>query len=306
MYSPNRITGQWRAHGRYITRESVTQRQEARVFGDQGEVVAPPEVLDRWQKAGDPRLWKMIISPEFGERIDLKQLTGDLMRKLEKDLDTRLEWVAIPHCNTEHPHVHVALRGIKADGSPLHLKREYIRYGIRSIAEDLCTGQIGHRNQVDAMMAERREIQEPRYTSLDRTIKQGNAAGQVNGSDDAGHFIVRRNVNGAARCEFARIREQHIAARLIVLQKMGLAELGSDPQSAESSAEEIRCRQHERLSCWQIWHEHKPQSGRRKRNSALWSNRLDTNIVVVRSIRYLPQPQRIKEQSECKTRSVRS
>ena len=224
MYSPNRTTGQWRAHGRYITRDSVMQGHEAAAIGNQGEVFAPPEVLDRWQKAGDPRLWKMIISPEFGERIDLNRLTRDLMGRMEKDLDTRLEWLAVPHFNTEHPHVHVAMRGIKADGSPLDLNREYIRKGIRSIAEDLCTGQIGHRNEVDAMTAERREVQECRYTSLDRMINRANGSGRVNGSDDAGHFIVRRNVNGAACGEFAMIREQHIAARLIALQKMGLAE----------------------------------------------------------------------------------
>jgi hypothetical protein len=40
------------------------------VFGHQAEGVALADVLDRWQKASD-RLWKMIISPEFGERIDL-------------------------------------------------------------------------------------------------------------------------------------------------------------------------------------------------------------------------------------------
>jgi len=224
MYSPNRTTGQWRAHGRYIARDSVTQGHEVGAFGDQGERVAPPDVLDRWQKAGDPRLWKMIVSPEFGERLDLNQLTRDLMRKMEKDLGTRLEWVAVPHFNTEHPHVHVALRGIKADGSPLNLNREYIRNGIRSIAEDRCTRQIGHRNQVDAMTAERREIQECRYTSLDRMINRTNVACQVEGSDNAGHFVVRRNAKGAAPGEFAKIREKHITARLIVLQKMGLAE----------------------------------------------------------------------------------
>jgi hypothetical protein len=115
------------------------------------------------------------------------------------------------------------LRGIKADGSPLDLKREYIRNGIRSIAEDLCTRQIGHRNQMDAMEAERREIQECRYTSLDRIINRSNAARQIDQSDGLSHFVVRRDMN-AARGEFAKIREQHIAARLIVLQKMGLAE----------------------------------------------------------------------------------
>ena len=70
--------------------------------------------------------------------------------------------------------------GSKLTDRPLDLNREYIRNGIRSIAEDLCTGQIGHRNQVDAMTAERREVQECRYTSLDRMINRANAvrAGQ--------------------------------------------------------------------------------------------------------------------------------
>jgi hypothetical protein len=114
MYSPNRTTGQWRAHGRYITRDSVMQGHEAAAICNQGEVFAPPEVLDRWQKAGHPRLWKRIISPEFGERIDLNRLTRDLMGKMEKDLNTRLEWLAVPHFNTEHPHVHVATLGESA------------------------------------------------------------------------------------------------------------------------------------------------------------------------------------------------
>jgi len=226
MYSPNRTTGQWRAHGRYIARESVRQGHAVNVYGNQAEGGAIAEVLDQWQKAGDPRLWKMIISPEFGERIELNRLTSELMSRMEKDLGTHLEWIAVPHFNTEHPHVHVALRGIKADGSPLELKREYIRNGIRSIAEDLCTRQIGHRNQVDAMTAERREIQECRYTSLDRIINRAGGTRQTDASDGGGHFVVHRDTK-AFHGEFAEIREQHLAARLIVLQKMGLAEEGA-------------------------------------------------------------------------------
>ena len=73
--------------------------------------------LEKWQHEGDPRLWKLIISPEFGKRVDLNQLTLDVMTRMEKDLGTRLEWVAVAHFNTEHPHVHVALRGIRDDKS---------------------------------------------------------------------------------------------------------------------------------------------------------------------------------------------
>ena len=128
------IARPWRAHGRYIARDSVTQGHEAGAFGDEGEGIAPPETLDRWQKAGDPRLWKMIISPEFGERIDLNPTD---LRSHEQNGEGSRQAAgvgAVTHFNTEHPHAHVALRGIKRDGSPLGLKREYIRNGIRFIS----------------------------------------------------------------------------------------------------------------------------------------------------------------------------
>ena len=101
--------------------------------------MAPAQVLEAWQSSGDPKLWKLIVSPEFGDRVDLKALTRDLITRMEKDLGTRLEWVAVTHFNTEHPHVHVALRGIRDDKSDLNLTREYVRQGIRAIAENLCT-----------------------------------------------------------------------------------------------------------------------------------------------------------------------
>ena len=68
--------------------------------------------LHEWQEGGDPRIWKLIISPEFGERLDLQRLTRDVMSRMETDLHTSLDWTAVAHFNTEHPHVHVALRGL--------------------------------------------------------------------------------------------------------------------------------------------------------------------------------------------------
>ena len=63
-----------------------------------------------WQRSGDPRLFKLIISPEFGERVDLERLTWQLLKSMEKDFGCRFEWIATIHNNTEHRHVHVALR----------------------------------------------------------------------------------------------------------------------------------------------------------------------------------------------------
>jgi len=115
-------------------------------------------------------VWKFIISPEFGDRADLERLARDLMDRVEEDLGGPLEWVAVVHRNTEHPHAHVALRGVAADGKPLRLDRDYVKRGVREIAEDLCTRQMGFRTSLDAAEAERREVGETRFTSLDRTI----------------------------------------------------------------------------------------------------------------------------------------
>lgn len=219
MYTANKTAGQWRAHGRYIGRESAGGATLGQVMNDwvEGEnrSADPAKELERWQSEGDPRLWKLIVSPEFGERLDLDRLTRDLMARMEKDLGTKLEWVAVTHFNTEHPHVHIALRGIREDKSALDLPRDYVRHGIRAIAEDMCTRQLGHRNQLDAVASERREIQERRFTSLDRALNRANIA---EGST-AEHFVVQRTGENAGRA-----RERHVDARLLVLQQMGLAE----------------------------------------------------------------------------------
>ena len=83
-----------------------------------------------------------------------------------------LEWIAVAHYNTEHPHVHIALRGVGAEGRPIRLSRDYIRGGIREVAENLCTRQLGYRTEFDAADAQRREVHQHRYTSLDRTIQR--------------------------------------------------------------------------------------------------------------------------------------
>ena len=81
--------------------------------------------------------------PEFGDRVDLTRLTRELIRQIEKDLGTELEWVAAERHNTEHPHVHVVIRGVRDSGEVLRLSREYVQQGIRGIAADLCTRSWG-------------------------------------------------------------------------------------------------------------------------------------------------------------------
>ncbi len=59
---------------------------------------------------------------------------------------------------------------------------------------------------------------ERRFTSLDRAINRANSV-EMADSRSAEHFVIRRTGQNAGRA-----REQHIDARLFVLQQMGLAE----------------------------------------------------------------------------------
>src|SRR5665213_2053580 len=212
-YSKNTVRGQWRAHGRYLERESAAHGDTG--FNARESDVKVSRMLQDWQANKDQLLWKFIISPEFGDRADLHRLTRDLMVRLAEDLGGSLEWVAVAHRNTEHPHVHVALRGLAADGQALRLSRDYVKRGVREIAEDLCTRQMGFRTTLDAVEAERREIPGTRFTSLDRIILRNSEA-------------VENGLAFTPPAEKGREQEHHVSARLIALSRMGLAERTGD------------------------------------------------------------------------------
>lgn len=222
-YTKNSTRGQWRAHGRYVARETATNEGDPRAVGFNAteESIDIAARLEGWQKANDERLWKLIVSPEFGDRVDLKRLTRDLISQMETDLGTRLEWVAAAHFNTEHPHIHVALRGVGAEGRPLRLSRDFIREGIRHITEDLCTRQLGYRTEFDAADAQRREVNQYRYTSLDRIIQR-----EADNAEDAESpfFLVNKDPSRAGLGPIALLIERRTAERLMVLESMGLAE----------------------------------------------------------------------------------
>ncbi len=218
MYSKNTSKGQWRAHGRYIARESATDRGVG--FNGDEESIDIATRLEGWQKASDELLWKLIVSPEFGDRVDLKHLTRGLMAEIEGDLGMRLEWIAVAHFNTEHPHVHVALRGIGAEGRPVRLSRDFVREGIRHITEDLCTRQLGYRTELDAADAQHREVHQLRYTSLDRIIKRDASKAEVSAS----FLTITKDPSRAGLGPTHSLVERRTAERLMFLTSMGLAE----------------------------------------------------------------------------------
>jgi type IV secretory pathway VirD2 relaxase len=203
-----------------VARESATQGGSAAGPGfnatDQNLGIAT--TLDNWQSAGDERFFKIIVSPEFADRLNLQQHARELMQRMDRDLGTQLEWVAVVHHNTEHPHIHIAVRGVDHEGLPLRLPREYIRGGMRERAEEIATEALGYRSPTDAHEAQRRETLQNRYTPLDRILQRRN-------DGSSSHFAVIANPNDASLSESAQQLQKHLAARLMHLQTMGLAQV---------------------------------------------------------------------------------
>ena len=80
QYVANRTPGGWRAHGRYLAREGAQREGEKGLGFDASESeVEIDRRLEGWQRADDPRLWKVILSPERGDALDLVEHTRRLL-----------------------------------------------------------------------------------------------------------------------------------------------------------------------------------------------------------------------------------
>jgi len=109
----------------------------------------------------------------------------------------------------------------------VRLSRDFIREGIRHIAEDHCTRQLGFRTEFDAAEAQRREAHQHRYTSLDRIIQRND---DTSGEADSSFFTVTRDPSRAGLGPTISLTERRTAERLMFLTSMGLAE-SSGPQT---------------------------------------------------------------------------
>lgn len=163
--------GAWRAHGTYLAREAA-QREGARGLGFDAtrEDLDVAGTLGAWQGAGDRVLWKAIVSPEQGARLDLRGHARGLLAAMERDLGTRLEWVGIDHSNTDNPHLHLLIRGRDARGRPLTLDAQYVQRGIRARSEDLATRALGWRTDREILRSRERAVDRARFTDLDRAL----------------------------------------------------------------------------------------------------------------------------------------
>jgi type IV secretory pathway VirD2 relaxase len=162
--------GTLRAHLNYLRREGVTRDgARARMFGSDTDDADVKAFTERCEE--DRHHFRFIVSPEDAAQMsDLKGFARELMRQVEKDLGTKLDWVGVDHWNTDNPHVHITLRGRADDGKDLVIARDYISNGMRARAQDLVTQELGPRSDLDIRRSLDSQVEADRWTRLDRQL----------------------------------------------------------------------------------------------------------------------------------------
>src|SRR5713226_1170199 len=133
----------WTAHARYLAREGA-QREQGRGLGfdaarEDLDLVA---AVNEWER-DDGLMWSFIVSPEDADRIDLRQHVRELVAGMERDLGTRLEWVAIDHHNTDDAHVHLLVRGVLRMAGCSRLSASISRTVSASSVKNESSGNLG-------------------------------------------------------------------------------------------------------------------------------------------------------------------
>jgi type IV secretory pathway VirD2 relaxase len=195
------------AHLRYLQRDGTTREGErGSLYSAELDAADGKAFLERGTE--DRHQFRFIVAPEDGaEYQDLKPLIRRLMSQAEKDLGTKLDWVAVDHFNTGHPHSHILVRGKDDQGKDLIIAREYITKGLRQRTVDLVNLDLGPRTDREIMRSNLREISQERFTGIDRRLM---------GAVDGEGLVSPRHRDG--------VEQSLRAGRLATLARMGLAD----------------------------------------------------------------------------------
>ena len=199
-------------HVAYLKREGVTRDgADAQMFDATSESADTKTFAERCED--DRHHFRFTVSPEdAAEMADLRTFTRELMTDAERDLGTRLDWVAVDHWNTDDPHVHVLVRGRADDGQDLVISRDYISRGFRARAEERVTLELGPRSEQEIRVALESEVGAERWTNLDRVLRSA-------ADEGAGVADLRPGIADSDP-ELRRL----MTGRAAKLERLGLAE----------------------------------------------------------------------------------
>ncbi|MHB8589205.1 MAG: hypothetical protein ACYDA0_10170 [Candidatus Dormibacteraceae bacterium] len=97
--------------GRLFTRDRVIGDRERHAlvrFVRRSLEGVPAHLMDQ-QRNRLPAFYRFVFSPEDVRGLDLRQLTREIMRQLERDAGEIPPWIAAEHRNTAHPHIHIGM-----------------------------------------------------------------------------------------------------------------------------------------------------------------------------------------------------
>jgi type IV secretory pathway VirD2 relaxase len=210
--SGTKAAGTAAAHLRYLQRDGVTREGEhGRFYSTFSDDADGKAFMERG--ASDRHQFRFIVSPEDGASFDaLRSFTRELMAKMEQDLGTALDWVAVDHFDTGHPHTHLLVRGATEDGKVLNIAGDYIAQGIRGRASEIMTRWLGPQSELEVREQLSQEIGAERLTKLDRDLL-------ARAEDD--HVVDLRQPAGWDR---DGSYQQLLIGRGRELERMGLAE----------------------------------------------------------------------------------
>ncbi|API61073.1 conjugal transfer protein TraI [Tardibacter chloracetimidivorans] len=210
-----------KAHLRYVERDGTTRD------GGRGQLYgADTDKVDRdaWleQAKDDRHQFRIIVSPEDGmEYDDLKPLTRRLMARAEEDLGTKLDWVAVDHHNTGHPHTHVIVRGKDDLGKDLLIAKDYISHGMRERACELVDLDLGPRTDDAIEQRLRAEVGQDRLTSIDRALLREVERNILVSSESRGAFDQAIRMGRLKKLERLGLATQHGAAHWHLAPNLG-------------------------------------------------------------------------------------
>jgi type IV secretory pathway VirD2 relaxase len=145
-------------HVTYLKHEGVTRDgADARMFDACSDGADAKAFAERCEE--DRHHFRFIISPEDAADLEsLRTFTRELMKDVERDLGTRLNWLAVDRWNTDNPHIHVLIRGRAHDGRDLVISRDYISRGFRDRAAERVTLELGPRSEQEIRASLENEV----------------------------------------------------------------------------------------------------------------------------------------------------
>lgn len=196
-----------KAHLSYLCREGAKEKKLS-FFNMESDNINPELLADKI--IYDRHYFRLIVSPENSGAICLKTHGRDLIKSMENDLDTKLEWAGVIHRDTDNPHIHFVLRGKDDTGNDLIIKPRYISNGIRVRSSELVTYDLGPRTLIEQSISLKKSMRQFRALPIDNKI--------ISLSDENNGVFSPSLMKGSSMRERADIRIKFLCENQLALK----------------------------------------------------------------------------------------